>query len=201
MWVSEITAENLTNEIIDRLLFNGIEDDGADVDCIIVLGSIKAYKYRVPVAAKAYLSGRSKKVMLCGGSIREFAEGHMSEAEHMRQYILELDVPEDSIILENNSQNTIENILYALVELQRSMWLNNVRKILLVTTTYHMRRSLHIARYLFPSHIEIHACPADDTATKRDTWMSTDVGVKRVRDEVFNIVNCVKRGVFPDFEI
>lgn len=201
MWVSEITAENLTSEIADSLLFNGIEDDGGEVDCIIVLGSIKAYKYRVPVAAKAYLSGRSKKVMLCGGSIREFAEGQMSEAEHMHQYMLKLGIPEDSIILENNSQNTIENILYALVELQRSMWLNNVSKILLVTTAYHMRRSLHIARYFFPSHIEIHACPADDTATQRDTWMSTDVGVKRVNDEVFNIVNCVKNRVFPDFEI
>lgn len=201
MWVSEITAENLTSEIIDRLLFDGIEDDGGDVDCIIVLGSIKAYQYRVPVAAKAYLSGRSKKVMLCGGSVREFAEGQMSEAEHMRHYMQELGVPEDSIILENNSQNTIENMLYALVELQRSMWLNNVSKILLVTTAYHMRRSLHIARYLFPSHIEIHACPADDTATRRNTWMSTDVGGKRVRDEVFSIVNCVKNGVFPDFVI
>lgn len=201
MWVSKITDENLTNEIIERLLFDEIEDDGGEVDCIIVLGSIKAYKYRVPVAAKAYLSGRSKKVMLCGGSIREFAEGQMSEAEHMRQYILELGVPEDSIILENNSKNTIENILYAMVELQRSLWLNKVSRILLVTTTYHMRRSLHIARYLFPRHIEIHACPADDMTTRRDNWMSTDVGVKRVRDEVFNIVNCVKNGVFPDFVI
>ena len=201
MWVSEITAENLTSEIIDRLLFDGIDDDGEDVDCIIVLGSIKAFKYRVPVAAKAYFSGRSKKVMLCGGSIREFAEGQMSEAEHMRQYMLKLGVQENSIILENNSQNTIENILYALVELQRSMWLNHVSKILLVTTAYHMRRSLHIARYLFPNHIEIHACPADDTATRRDTWMNTNVGVKRVKDEVFSIVNCVKNGVFPDFEI
>ncbi|MCH5339911.1 MAG: YdcF family protein [Acetatifactor sp.] len=201
MWVSEITTENLTNEMIDRLLFNEIEDDGTNVDCIIVLGSIKAYKYRIPVAAKAYLSGRSKKVMLCGGSIREFSEGPMSEAEHMRYYMLKLGVPQDSIILENNSQNTIENILYALVELQRFMWLNNVSKILLVTTAYHMRRSLHIARYLFPSHIEIHACPADDMKTRRDTWMSTDVGIKRARDEVFNIVNCIKNGVFPDFEI
>lgn len=201
MWVSEITAENLTSEIIDSLLFDGIEDDGGEVDCIIVLGSIKAYKYRVPVAAKAYLSGRSKTVMLCGGSVREFAEGQMSEAEHMLRYMMELGVPEDSIILENNSQNTIENVLYALVELQRSMWLNHVSKILLVTTAYHMRRSLHLARYLFPNHIELHACPADDTATRRDTWMNTDIGVKRVRDEVFNIVNYVNNGVFPDFEI
>lgn len=45
MWVSKITKENLTNDVIDRLLFDGLSDNGASVDCIIVLGSIKAAKY------------------------------------------------------------------------------------------------------------------------------------------------------------
>ena len=61
MWVSKITEEDLTDEIIDRLLFEGLEDTGENVDCIIVLGSIKATKYRVPVAINAYNAGRAKK--------------------------------------------------------------------------------------------------------------------------------------------
>ena len=60
MWVSKITEEDLTDEIVDRLLFEGIEDTGENVDCIIVLGSIKATKYRVPVAINAYNAGRAK---------------------------------------------------------------------------------------------------------------------------------------------
>ena len=44
MWVSKITEEDLTDEIIDRLLSEGLEDTGENVDCIIVLGSIKATK-------------------------------------------------------------------------------------------------------------------------------------------------------------
>ena len=35
MWVSKITEEDLTDEIIDRLLFEGLEDTGENVDCII----------------------------------------------------------------------------------------------------------------------------------------------------------------------
>lgn len=201
MWVSQITEENLTNDVIDRLLFGGMDDNGKKVDCIIVLGSIKASKYRVPVAVNAYLSGRTEKIMLCGGKVRDFPEMPMTEAEHMKKRALELGVPESSIIMENHSQNTIENVLCSLLELQRAMWLNEVKSVLLVTTTFHMRRSLHIARYLFPSHINVYPCPADDTTTKRDNWMNTAEGTDRAKEEVANIVRYVKNGVIPDFEI
>ena len=201
MWVSKITKENLTNDVIDRLLFEGLNDKGASADCIIVLGSIKAAEYRVPVAAEAFFAGRSEKILLCGGKIRNFSSESMAEADHMRKKALELGVPETSIILERSSQNTIENILCSLLELQRSMWLNKVNSVLLVTTTFHMRRSLHIARYLFPSHISVYPCPADDTTTKRENWMNTSEGIDRVKKETLNIINAVKRGVIPDFEI
>ena len=201
MWVSTITKEDLTNDVIDRLLFEGMRDNGASVDCIIVLGSIKAAKYRVPVAARAFFSGRSEKIMLCGGTMRSFSSECMTEADNMYQKALELGVPETSILIEKCSQNTIENILCSLLELQRSMWLNRVKSVLLVTTTYHMRRSLHIARYLFPSHIRVYPCPADDTTTKRDNWMNSPEGIDRIKAEALNIVRCVNSGVIPDFEI
>lgn len=50
MWVSKITEEDLSNEIIDKLLFEGIVVQEKILIDIIVLGSTKASKYRVPVA-------------------------------------------------------------------------------------------------------------------------------------------------------
>lgn len=201
MWVSKITEHDLTNEIIDRVLFEGIEDTGEKVDCIIVLGSIKATKYRIPVAVNAYNAGRAKKIMLCGGALRKFPDGEYREAEHMYKRVTECGIPKENIIIENTSQSTVENILCAMVELQRTFWLNNVKKVLLVTATYHMRRSLAIARYLFPVHIDIVPCPADDDNTNRDNWMNTPKGVERAKGEALNIIRCVKNGVIPDFEI
>jgi len=201
MLVSKIKEEDLTFEIVDRLLFQDLEDTGESADCIIVLGSVKAAKYRVPVAVDAYKAGRAGKIMLCGGALRDFSVGKCSEAELMYKAVLELGVSEDDIILENSSQNTVENILFALVELQRTFWLNKVRRVLLVTTAYHMRRSLAIARYLFPSHIAIVPCPANDSNTRRDNWMNTPVGIERAKGEAMNIVRCVINGVIPDFEI
>ena len=77
--------------------------------------SIKAAKYRVPVAAKAFFSGRSEKIMLCGGKIRNFSSESMAEADNMYKRALELGVPETSLIIEKSSQNTIENILCSLL--------------------------------------------------------------------------------------
>ena len=201
MLVSKITENDLTVEVVDRLLFQGLDDTGQTADCIVVLGSVKAAKYRVPVAANAYTAGRASKIILCGGKLRDFSDGKYSEAEHMRLAALELGVAEEHIIMENSSQNTVENILYALIELQRNFWLNKVRRVLLVTTTYHMRRSLSIARYLFPEHIVIVPCPANDTNTKRDNWMNTSVGIERAKSEAKKIIRYVNNGVIPDFEI
>ena len=201
MLVSQITEKDLTIEVIDKLLFQGLEDTGENADCIIVLGSIKAAKYRVPVAVQAYNAGRTSKLMLCGGKLRDFPDGKYSEAEHMRQAALALGVAEEDIVLENSSQNTVENILFALIELQRSFYLNHVHGVLLVTTAYHMRRSLAIARYLLPKHITVIPCPANDNNTRRDNWMNTQVGTDRAKKEAMKIIESVLNGIIPDFEI
>ncbi len=201
MLVSHIKEEDLTAALIDRLLFQGIEDSGEDADCIIVLGSAKATQYRVPAAVEAYRAGRAGKLLLCGGKLRDFPEGRCTEAEHMQRAALQAGVAPEDVILENSSQNTVENLLFALTELQKAFWLNRVHRVLLVTTAYHMRRSLAIARYLFPAHIAVIPCPADDTHTRRDNWAETSVGIERARDEAMNIVRYVQNGVIPDFAV
>jgi len=198
MWVSEIDKDHLTDEIIGRVLFKGIEDTGENADCIIVLGSNKALLYKVPVAVKAYHDGRASKILLSGGIVNGWDKGH---AEDMRDKAIELGVKAEEIIIEGESQNTVENMLCSLLALQRTFWLNRVNKVLLVTTTYHMRRSLAIARYLFPDHIKVIPCPADDNNTKRENWMDSGEGRERATSEVFKIINCVNYGLFPDFEV
>jgi len=201
MRILEIDRCNITEDIIDRVLFRELEDCGENADCIVVLGSIKAYRYRIPIAVEAYLKGRVPKILLSGGAIRDFDEGRMTEAEHMRMHAINMGVAPEDIIIDNLSQNTVENMFGSLLEIQRSFWINRVKKVLLVTTSYHMRRSLALARYYFPKHIEVMPCPAEDNNTKRENWMESDEGRKRVNEEVINIITCVENGLIPDFEI
>ena len=201
MLVSKIKEEDLTFEMVDRLLFQGLEDTGENADCIIVLGSVKAAQYRVPVAVDAYKAGRADKLILCGGKLRDFPDGKYSEAEHMRRAALELGVAEENIILENASQNTVENIRFALTELRQAFDGKPLRSVLLVTTAYHMRRSLAIARHVFPESISVIPCPANDNNTRRDNWMNTPVGLERAKNEAMKIVGYILDGIIPDFEI
>ncbi len=201
MRVSQIRDEDLTVDIVDRLLYRGIEDTGERADCIVVLGSAKAAEYRVPAAVSAYKAGRASKLILCGGTLREFPGGKCSEAEYMYKAALQLGAAADDIILEMASHNTVENIQFARIELERTLLLNKVSKVLLVTAAYHLRRSLAIARCFFPEHITVIPCPANDKNTRRENWMNTPAGIARAKGEAMNIVRCVNSGVFPDFEI
>lgn len=198
---SEIDCHKLTDEIVDRVLYRGLEDTGARSDCILVLGSTKASQYKIPVAAEAYRNHRAPKILLSGGSVKAFPEGEMSEAEHMRLHAIAQGVRAEDLILDTSSRNTVENMFGSLLAMQRTFCIERVKKILLVTTSFHMRRSLALARYLFPPHIEVLPCPAEDTHTRRDNWMKSEVGRKRAVDEVEKIVACVKNGLAPDFEL
>ena len=199
MLVSEI--DRLSDDIVDRLLFRNLEDTGEHADCILVLGSTKASQYRIPVAVQAYRDKRAGKLLLCGGSIKEFPEGSMREADHMRLHAIAQGVRPEDVLMETNSRNTIENMFGSLMELQRAFCIDRVRKVLLVTTTYHMRRSLALAQYLYPDHIQVFPCPADDTNTRRDNWMKSEAGRKRALDEANKIIQSVENGLFPDFEL
>ena len=201
MRITDIQIDKITPEIIDRVLYEGMTDDGAFADAIIVLGSRRAEVFRVPKAVELYKAGRAGKIVLSGGGKRIINDTETTEAEVMAQAAVNMGVPEDALLLDTQSGNTIENILCALLLLQRSLWLNRINDVILTTASCHMRRSLEITKYLFPKHIRIHPAPANDQTTRRDNWMNSQEGKERTHDEVRNILTCVKNGVFPDFEI
>ena len=72
----------------------------------------------------------------------------------------------DGVILEKMSRNTLENALYS-----REMILKKeVRSIRLITSRYHMKRSVLIFRNTLPKDIVIHPHPVDTTNLKEQWW-------------------------------
>lgn len=201
MKVSKLYNQILSDELVDLLLFTGNEDTNERADCILVLGSIKASLYRVPVAVKAYEDGLAPKILMSGGAERDFPEGYMKESLHMYQTAVQLGVPECDILVDTESRTTIENMLCSQLVLEREMGLSHIKKLRLVTTTYHMTRSLMMARTYFPDWITFIPCPADDMSTRKDNWKSTSNGPMRARNEALNLIRYVHDGAIPDFEI
>ena len=201
MKVSSLKKSDLSREIVDKLLYEGLEDAGDSGDCIMVFGSNKAPKYRVPRAVSLYHDKRASKILLCGGTLRETEIGFLSEAEMMRTKALEMGIPDEDIILEEISKSTKENILCALLILERTFKLSKINKILFVTTNYHMRRCLLMAQTYMPGWIKLCPCPADDLTTKRDNWYNNEKGYQRAKDEAWKIICYINENSIPDFEI
>ena len=112
-------------------------------DAILLLGygldehdqATQELELRVKAAAKAYREGYSDVIVACGGT----TEGHhISEAEVMQALLLEENVPLEAIRLENQSQVTYENMTFA----AKVMGGAKGKRVLVVTSDYHLRRSV-----------------------------------------------------------
>lgn len=83
MKASQLTKENITPEIVDKLLFEGLDYKGETADVIIVLGSRKACDYRVPLAAKLFQERKAPHLIFCGGKVQKTSLGDMAEYKAM----------------------------------------------------------------------------------------------------------------------
>lgn len=94
---------------------------------------------RLLYAAKLYQEQKAPLVILAGGRIEWYGAGQ-PEAVDMKQLLQLMGVPAEAIILEPNSLNTYQNAVNVKEILQK----RNIEKILLVTSAFHMPRSLLI---------------------------------------------------------
>jgi uncharacterized SAM-binding protein YcdF (DUF218 family) len=108
---------------------------------------------RVLYAAKLYREGKAPIVVLSGGRIR-WRGGEGSEAADMAELMEPMGVPRSAILEEPDSFNTYENARNVKVILDRE----GIDRVLLVTSAFHMPRSMAIFR---KQGIEAIAAPTD----------------------------------------
>jgi len=118
---------------------------------------------RVWHAARLFHASKAPLVLLSGGSDPEHSA--TSEAEAMRQFMVDIGVSEQAIALENRSRNTTENAEYSAEMLAE----RGVTRILLVTSGYHMPR----AKGLFEAQgLEVIPVATDHEVLSRPLWRS-----------------------------
>jgi uncharacterized SAM-binding protein YcdF (DUF218 family) len=109
---------------------------------------------RVWHAARLYHRGLAPRIILSGGSYL-VATGQapqtQTEAMAMREFLLALGVPDDRIVMEGRSLNTIENM-------QETRALVGTARVALVTSGYHMPRALRLAKR---AGLNVEAFPTD----------------------------------------
>ena len=201
MKISEVREEQITNEFIDKVIYSGLEYENQHLDVAIILGSSKSHLYRVPYAVTEYKNGRIDKIIVSGGNVLA-GENGMLEAEIMRETAVKMGVREKDIIVEDKAATTVENMVFSRELMKRQDLLQKGMCIGIVTTAFHMRRSIKIAQKVFAEDgVNIVTLPGQDSSTRRDTWYKNEKGRKLVVGELKNLIDYVKQGIIDDFEV
>ncbi len=202
MKITEVELLSLSDDVLEKLIFDYNEDPTPPVcDVALVLGTSDPNVDRTPEAVKCYKAGLCKKLLFSGGVMWDTKYGKISEAEYMRRYALENGVPDEDIILDEVSRTTIENMLCSLLTMNRAFkYVSEVKNIMLITSLYHMRRSMYIAKALMPWFMNIYPRAAHGVVT-RDNWRTTELGRRRILAEVGYIKAMADNGLIPDIEL
>jgi uncharacterized SAM-binding protein YcdF (DUF218 family) len=148
------------------IIYNMRDTSKAGADYIIVLGCQVVGEYAsLPLLRRGYTAigylrrNPETKVVLTGGRGRG---ENISEAEALKRLLLENKIDKERIFLEDKSKNTMENFI-----LSNKLYNLLDKNIIIVTSDYHMFRSLSMARKLkyknvsgLPSKSQLSILPA-----------------------------------------
>ena len=94
---------------------------------------------RVTQAIMLYRKGKIKNFIITGGSGKLLTEGR-AEANALKSFLMDCQIPDSIIITEERAKNTYENALFTkdILEERKGLGTNYI----LITSAFHMRRSL-----------------------------------------------------------
>lgn len=116
---------------------------------------------RITDAIRLYRAGKVKKILFTGGSGLLLSDEYR-EANLAKSLLIDLGVKESDIILENNSRNTYENA----VETKKIIEEKNFQSYILVTSAFHMKRSVGCFR---KQNLEVIPFPTDYRSFQMDS--------------------------------
>ena len=200
MKVSQITKEQINDELVDKILYEGMEYKQQPIDVAIILGSSKAHTYRLPYAVDVYKKGLISKIIVSGGRVIEGSG--IVEAEFLKEKAIEQGITKEDIFVENEAMTTWENMQFSREIIIKNGLLKEDMNVAVVTSSFHMRRSLLIAKRIFENdNVKIISLPSEDNSTRRTTWFTNDNGRTRAIGEVEKIIDYICQRRIDDFEI
>ncbi|MCQ2500897.1 MAG: YdcF family protein [Lachnospiraceae bacterium] len=156
LWIAAILLVIL---LVLRIVKEGRDTSGPGAEYLIVLGAhingdvvSRALQNRLDTAVRYYRENPDTKLILSGGK----GPGEdITEAQAMREYLLQKGVPEESILTEEQSFNTEENIVNC-----RKLAERDDKKLIIVTNRFHLSRAIRICKKQGITQVE--GLPAED---------------------------------------
>lgn len=201
MRLTSINKEHLSDTDIQEIVYNNITDDLKCTTYGLVFGNSLLIKERVATAVLAYRTGRIKKVIFTGGvgGVSNQNNETISEALRMKLLAVKTGIKEEDILIEEDSNNTFENVSNSLKLLPK-----NLHELAIITSEFHLKRCLGIFKKDYPQ-IAITTISSHDGFSDSTNWFLSDLSWNSGRSlatyEAKLLIKYAKEGKIFDFDI
>ncbi|HLZ13029.1 MAG TPA: YdcF family protein [Candidatus Acidoferrum sp.] len=154
-----------------------VEDSLEKADAIVELSIDNFYADRATRAAELYRQGLAPVVVASGVRLRPYA----GVGELMEHDLMERGVPKEKILrFPHDAENTREEA-EVLAKLAAE---KNWKRVIIVTSNYHTRRTRYIFRRVFPGKIAVSVASARDGDFDAEHWYEKRKSIKKFVGEV-----------------
>jgi uncharacterized SAM-binding protein YcdF (DUF218 family) len=148
-----------------------VNDRPAPSDAIVILGDDNYQGDRATRAAELFKAGMAPRIVASGRYLRPYA----TIAELEQHDLTDRGVPSGAIVrFDQHAENTREEAVALAQLISARGW----KRILLVTSNYHTRRSRYICERAFPAGTILLVVAAPDSEYDPHSWWHTRAGVK-----------------------
>ncbi len=158
-----------------------VNDAPADADVIVVLSDDNFYADRATHAAELFRQGVAPLVVASGRRLRPVA----GITELMEHDLIERGVPKDKIVpFPNDADNTMAQVL----SIEHFAGQRGWKRLILVTSNYHTRRTRYIAEKLAPTGLQAFVASAHDGEFDPEHWWENRKSLKAFLGELLGMV-------------
>lgn len=200
MRLTEINTQNITDDIIKKVLFNTIKSKFLEADCLIIFGChLKPLlDERLECAIKILKSKKIDTILLTGGI---GVNGNFNESEYMKKALLNFGIAENKILVDDKSTTTEENIVNSIQILRDNNLINN-KKIVLVSNQAHLRRiGMELKKQLDGEKFDIIYEYPENSIISFDNVKNNNDLRNLATNEVKKIIRFIEQGIVDDEEI
>ncbi len=200
MRLTEINTQNITDDIIKKVLFSTIKSKFLEADCLIIFGChLKPLlDERLECAIKILKSKKIDTILLTGGI---GVNGNFNESEYMKKALLNFGIAENKILVDDKSTTTEENIVNSIQILRDNNLINN-KKIVLVSNQAHLRRiGMELKKQLGGDKFDIIYEYPENSIISFDNVKNDNDLRNLATNEVKKIIRFIEQGIVDDEEI
>ena len=200
MKLTDIDTNNISNEIIKKVLFNTPKNEYLEADCLIVFGChLKPLlDERIKTVLEILKVKKVDKILLTGGI---GVAGDFNEYEYMKEVLLKNNVKEEIILIEDKSTTTEENIINSIEILKNNNLIEN-KTIILVSNQAHLKRiGMELKKQLKDNKFEIiYEYPSSSLTSFENFEKNNELRVRAV-NEIKKIRKFIDMGIVDDENI